>query len=488
MTMGIMAARSCWRRTMGSTCFSSRRRILRCRRRSAILSTSGRRTATSIICRPGRRKIWTRQFDGTNFLFHDQLVHTTYDDYWKKRDLSLHMKNIHAAVMTVGGWFDAEDLSGPFKTFHAIDEFNPGRSEYAGGGAVDAWRMVADGRRSPGGCEVRLEDGAVLSGEDRVSVFRALSEGRGNGVGPLPKAYVFETGSNVWKKYDAWPPKSAAAKTLYFRAGGRLSFDAPTEKSGVDEYVSDPAHPVPFVNYTTDTVPQRYMDDDQRFASRRPDVLTYETEPLTEDVTIAGPVRPKLKVASSGTDSDFVVKLIDVYPEDYPDPPAMRSGRESGAAPILMGGYEQLVRGEPMRAKFRDSWEKPTAADAGEDGFGECRDAGYEPHVPCGAPDHGAGAELVVSAGGSESADVCGYTVCEAGAVCEGDGERVSECRMRRVELRCWWCLSVETVERHSGSPAISEGREAEVDYAQVKARYQMRTRSLGRGRVCRLA
>jgi putative CocE/NonD family hydrolase len=154
---------------------------------------------------------------------------------------------------------------------------------------------------------------------------------------------------------------------LYFGAGGKLSFNAPTEKAGVDEYVSDPAHPVPFVNYTTDTVPQRYMDDDQRFASRRPDVLVYETEPLTEDVTIAGPVRPKLKVASSGTDSDFVVKLIDVYPEDFPNPPSDAVGKRIlGAAPILMGGYEQLVRGEPMRAKFRDSWEKPTALTPGK--------------------------------------------------------------------------------------------------------------------------
>ena len=143
-----------------------------------------------------------------------------------------------------------------------------------------------------------------------------------NGGGPLPKAYVFETGSNVWKRYDAWPPKSAVTKMLYFHAGGKLSFDAPTEKAGVDEYLSDPAHPVPFVGYTTDTIPQRYMDDDQRFASTRPDVLMYETEPLTEDVTIAGPVRPKLKMASTGTDSDFVVKLIDVYPKDYPNPPA----------------------------------------------------------------------------------------------------------------------------------------------------------------------
>ena len=123
-----------------------------------------------------------------------------------------------------------------------------------------------------------------------------------------------------------------------------------------------PAHPVPFVEYTTATVPQRYMDDDQRFASRRPDVLVYESEPLTEDVTIAGPVRPKLKIASTGTDSDFVVKLIDVYPYDYPNGIGVDAAnkRVIGAAPIVMGGYQQLVRGEPMRAKFRDSWEKPT--------------------------------------------------------------------------------------------------------------------------------
>jgi putative CocE/NonD family hydrolase len=147
-----------------------------------------------------------------------------------------------------------------------------------------------------------------------------------SGGGPLPKAYVFETGSNVWKTYDAWSPKTATAKTLYFHAGGRLSFDAPVEKTGVDEYVRDPAHPVPFVGYVTDTIPQRYMADDQRFAATRPDVLVYESEPLTEDVTIAGPVRPKLKVASSGTDSDYVVKLIDVYLQDYSNASGVEAG------------------------------------------------------------------------------------------------------------------------------------------------------------------
>jgi putative CocE/NonD family hydrolase len=313
-----------------------------------------------------------KDFDGKNFLFHDQLVHTTYDDYWKKRDLSRHMKNVKAAVMVVGGWFDAEDLSGPFKTFHAIDEFNPGavNSLVVGPWTHGGW-SIWDGDKL-GDVNFGSKTGVFFRSQIQFPFFEYYLKGGDksnskNGGAPLPKAYVFETGSNVWKKYDAWPPKSAEKKTLYFRAGGKLSFDAPTEKAAVDEYVSDPAHPVPFVNYTTDTVPQRYMDDDQRFAGRRPDVLVYETEPLTEDVTLAGPVRPKLKIASTGTDADFVVKLIDVYPEDFPNPPSDAVGkRVLGAAPVLMGGYEQLVRGEPMRAKFRDNWEKPTPLPVGK--------------------------------------------------------------------------------------------------------------------------
>jgi len=296
--------------------------------------------------------------NGSNWLFHDQVMHTTYDEYWKKRDLSQHMKGVHAAVMTVGGWFDAEDLSGPFKTFHAIDEFNPG-----------AVNTIVIGPWTHGGWARTDGDhlGDVTFNSKTAPFYRAKIEYpffeyylKSVHGAPMPKAYVFETGSNVWKTYDAWPPKPAVAKTLYFHAGGKLSFDAPTEKAGVDEYVSDPAHPVPFVGYPTDTVPQRYMADDQRFASTRPDVLVYESEPLKEDVTIVGPVRPKLKIASTGTDSDFVVKLIDVYPYDYASGADAGNKRVVGAAPVVMGGYQQLVRGEPMRAKFRDSWEKPT--------------------------------------------------------------------------------------------------------------------------------
>jgi uncharacterized protein len=169
----------------------------------------------------------------------------------------------------------------------------------------------------------------------------------------LPKALMFETGTNMWRRYDAWPPKNAQAKNLYFAADGKLTFTAPQDSaSAYDEYVSDPNRPVPFIDTEATDVPQDYIDADQRYAAKRPDVLVYESEPLTDDVTVAGAVSPRLWVSSSGTDSDFDVKLIDVYPVKLPDPDPNPTG-------VHMGGYQQLVRGEPFRAKFRRSFEKP---------------------------------------------------------------------------------------------------------------------------------
>ncbi len=301
---------------------------------------------------------------GSNPLFIDQLLHNTYDDYWKARDLSRHMKNIKCAVMVVGGWFDAEDLSGPFKTFHAIAQNNPGTPDalVVGPWVHGGWAGT-DGDHL-GDVQFAAKTSEFFRANIQFPFFEYYLKGKGGG---LPKAYVFETGTNVWRKYDAWPPAQAQAKTLYFRAGGKLSFEPPAEKEGFDEYVSDPAHPVPFIDYISDSVPQRYMVDDQRFAARRPDVLVYETDPLTEDMTIAGPLSPRLKVASTGTDSDFVVKLIDVYPSDYPDAETAPGGkRVLGPPAVYMGGYQQLLRGEPMRAKFRNSWEHPEALTPGK--------------------------------------------------------------------------------------------------------------------------
>ena len=180
------------------------------------------------------------------------------------------------------------------------------------------------------------------------------------GEAKLPAAYVFETGRNEWHTFDRWPPQNATPKTFYFESGGRLSSTPPSASGeAFDEYVSDPAKPVPHVSWISTSMSAAYMTGDQRFAGRRTDVLVYQTEPLTQDVTFAGPLKASLYVSTSGTDSDWVVKLIDVYPGDYPDPDPNPTG-------VKMGGYEQLVRGEPFRGKFRKSFEHPVPFEPGK--------------------------------------------------------------------------------------------------------------------------
>lgn len=303
---------------------------------------------------------------GSNWLFVDQLRHTVYDDYWKARDISQHMNKVTCAVLTVGGWFDAEDLAGPFRTFKSIGTRNPGTvNQIALGPWVHGGWARTDGDKL-GDVSFNAKTSEYFRKNIQFPFFEFHLKGKGKG---LANATTFETGTNVWRTNDQWPPTAAKPQTLYFGAGGKLSFTAPAEANGVDDYVSDPAHPVPFTSYITDTVPQRYMIDDQRFAAQRSDVLVYQTAPLEDNVTIAGPISPKLFVATSGTDSDFVVKLIDVYPNDYPDPPAPTDAagkRVIGPPPIRMGGYQQLIRAEPFRAKFRNSWEKPEAMTPGK--------------------------------------------------------------------------------------------------------------------------
>jgi len=301
---------------------------------------------------------------GSNWLFNDQFKHDTYDDYWQSRDLSRHMHNVHCAVLVVGGWYDAEDLEGPYRTFYAIEKANPVTpTTLVEGPWVHGGWARSDGSHL-GDVQFNAKTADYFRSNIQFPFFEHYLKGKGE---TQPKAVVFETGTNVWRHFDTWPPKAAAPRTLYFQSGGKLSFVAPADAKGVDEYVSDPNHPVPFVGYTTDTVPQRYMVDDQRFASYRPDVLVYQTDPLEEDVTIAGPISPKLKIAS--TDSDYVVKLIDVYPENAPDADDSLTGNKRilDAPPLHMGGYQELLRGEPFRAKFRNSWEKPEALTPGKE-------------------------------------------------------------------------------------------------------------------------
>jgi putative CocE/NonD family hydrolase len=176
----------------------------------------------------------------------------------------------------------------------------------------------------------------------------------------LPEAYVFETGANAWHALDQWPPRDARPLVFYLSGAGRLAKEPPTDAADAfDEYVSDPAKPVPFIEDVDIGMEREYMVADQRFAARRPDVLVYETDPLDEDLTIAGPITASLRVSTTGTDSDWVVKLIDVYPDSYPPQPGETTGDRSRPAHSKMGGYQQLVRGEPFRGKFRRSFEKP---------------------------------------------------------------------------------------------------------------------------------
>ena len=303
---------------------------------------------------------------GANALFADQLYHTTYDDYWKARNLAPHLHHITCAVLTVGGWYDAEDLAGPFLTHRSIGEKNPGIPNHL---VIGPW--VHGGWARANGDHL----GDVSFGANTAEFFQKniqfpfFEHYLRDKPADLPPAWMFETGTNVWRKYPAWPLPQARVRTLYFQQNGRLAFTPPPAGEAPSTYPSDPAHPVPFTEYTTDTVPQRYLVDDQRFAARRPDVLAFQTEPLEEDITLAGPVSPRLFVATTGTDADFVVKLIDVYPADLPDrdeTEAAKGKRRVDAPPVRLGAYQQLVRGEPFRAKFRHSWEKPEPMTPGQ--------------------------------------------------------------------------------------------------------------------------
>jgi len=283
----------------------------------------------------------------------DIMKHGTYDQFWQERDVRRHLQKVRPAVLTVGGWFDAENLFGALETYRAIERHNRGTYNVL---VMGPWRHGGwSGREkgtSLGSVLFHVETGDFYRKNILLPFFEHFLKAKDDPK--LPEAFVFETGANQWRRYPEWPPRQAGWTTLYFHEGGRLAFEPPATDSGeaFDEYLSDPAKPVPFVPYITTGMTREHMLDDQRFAATRPDVLVYQTGVLENDLTLAGPVAPSLWVSTSGTDSDWVVKLIDVYPGDFPDP-------EPNPAGIRMGGYQQLVRGEVMRGKFRASFEKP---------------------------------------------------------------------------------------------------------------------------------
>jgi hypothetical protein len=264
------------------------------------------------------------------------------------------MRHITPAVLFVGGWFDAEDLAGPLKLFRAADKDGsaPPLTLVMGPWSHGEWGRGRGDRL--GNLRFKSATGEFFRDDIELPFFNYYLKGaEGADAGKFPKAWVFETGRNEWRRFEAWPPPNVTRRSFYFGAGGRLTFEPASNVSpGYDEYTSDPAKPVPVMSEIGEGMPGDYMTRDQRFAARRTDVLVYQTEPLARDITIAGPVAPRLRVSTSGTDADFVVKLIDVYPNDFPNPDPKPAGVE-------MPGYEQLVRGEPFRGKFRRSMARP---------------------------------------------------------------------------------------------------------------------------------
>ncbi len=301
----------------------------------------------------GPLKTFTEKFHHDNFFWKQIVDHPNYDAFWQKRSILPHLKEVTHAVMTVGGWFDAEDLYGPLNTYKTIEQTSP-----------EARNTLVMGPWGHGDWSVERGKSIhnhIYFGDSISTYFLREVEApffayhlKGEGTGDFPEALMFDTGRKEWKRFSAWPPADAPRYTLHFGPGGRLSINNPFAGNAVFEYVSDPSKPVPYTSEIEGITftPRRFMSDDQRHASRRPDVLTFQTDVLGEDITIAGEIVARLKVSMTGTDADFVVKLIDVYPQDHPD-------YAHNPDNVEMGGYQQLVRHEVFRGRFRNSFEKP---------------------------------------------------------------------------------------------------------------------------------
>ena len=284
--------------------------------------------------------------------WNEFMEHPNYDSYWQDQNALKDLKNIKPAVLNVAGWFDAEDFYGPTSIYYTIERENPNnRSTLVIGPWLHGGWSSMDGE-SLG--NIRFGSKTSLHYQKEVLFPFFSYHLKDRGPLNLPEAIVFETGKNVWKTYDRWPPRSVVTKNLYFHDSGRLSFDPVTDNSpsAYDAYLSDPHKPVPFSAETRTTQGHLWMIEDQRFAATRPDVLVYQTDALGEDVTIAGPIIASIHVATSGTDSDYVVKLIDVYPSDAPD-------NLPNACTVKMGDFQMLLAGEVFRARFRNSYSKP---------------------------------------------------------------------------------------------------------------------------------
>ncbi len=286
--------------------------------------------------------------------WNDFVAHPNYDSFWKRQAMPFILTRPAVPNLNVAGWWDQEDFYGPVKIYEILEKNDADHLNYlvAGPWNHGGWA------HGPGNSL-----GAIPLGSDTALYFRQKIEApwfaywlKNKGSLPLQEALLFQTGSDAWVQFDSWPPRNAQNRNLYFREDGKLSFDASPSESAqaFDSYISDPAHPVPYRNRPIDmTYPEdhpggwyTWLVQDQRFADKRPDVLTWQTDELPEDVTLAGQVTAKLFASTTGSDSDWIVKLIDVYPQKCPQD-------------WKLSGYELMIADEVFRGRFRNSFEKP---------------------------------------------------------------------------------------------------------------------------------
>ncbi|MAG58483.1 MAG: X-Pro dipeptidyl-peptidase [Planctomycetes bacterium] len=299
-----------------------------------------------------------RFFQGRVPDWDDLIVHADYDEYWQRRNVLHLLDDVRPAVLHVAGWFDAEDFRGPIDLYHRVESSDDQDRNYL---VVGPWKH--------GGWNVQtgetgeslgdLDFGSATSETYRDQVELPFFEHwlRDDADPLLPEVMAFETGGNTWHELDQWPPESIARRPLYLRVDGAASFEAPGAGEGHSEFLSDPSDPVP---YTADgpVFPKPdYMVEDQRFLEGRADVLSFVPEPLAEDLVIAGRIGVRLHFSTTGTDADWIVKLIDVHPED--------SEELSPATGRPLAGARMILSGEVFRARYRDSFEDPSPLEPG---------------------------------------------------------------------------------------------------------------------------
>lgn len=294
--------------------------------------------------------------DTTETLWNNIKNHPNFDSFWQERDARTSCYNLKPAMLVVGGLYDSEDCYGAWNLYRAIKQQSPETDLYLTFGPW--WHGAWTVRSFQGFGHVYFGQSTSAYYMDHIEYpfFRYFLEGKGEK--PQQRVNIFYSGSNEWKVYDEWPIADMKPTPYYIHADGSIRTEAPTAADSHTAYVSDMSRPVPYTANPTTYRTKEFMLDDQRFATARPDVITFMTEPLQDTLTLAGPIEVELQTALSSTDADFMVKVIDVYPENFAYPKEVRETLKSN---YPMSGYQQLVRGELFRGRFRESFETPKA-------------------------------------------------------------------------------------------------------------------------------